>query len=220
MKAIVPKTPRYGLPKTGQTYAYAADDDGALQKGYPLTGERFTDNGNNTLTDNATGLMWIKSGRAIGTVGAYNWIASAYSVTEWNWSTALLAIAALNANNYQGHNDWRMPNIIEMQSLINFGSYPGKDGSISSPFSWSPVNYPWMCWTSTTAARAYTPTAYVIMTGTTGSGERGGLLGFTSEVTIYREDRGGSWTYYTTSPYSPGAKVAHKHLAIPCRGPD
>lgn len=51
---------RYGLPKTGQTVSYQDYDDGYFQKGYPLAGARFVDNGDNTIVDRATGLQWIK----------------------------------------------------------------------------------------------------------------------------------------------------------------
>src|SRR5262245_39263605 len=48
------------VPRTGQTTSYAAGDDGALQKGVVLPTPRFTDNNNGTLTDNLTGLIWLK----------------------------------------------------------------------------------------------------------------------------------------------------------------
>ena len=48
------------LPKTGQTTSYAAGDDGALQKGVASPNPRFTDNGNGTVTDNLTGLIWLE----------------------------------------------------------------------------------------------------------------------------------------------------------------
>lgn len=46
------------LPKTGQTTQYAAGDDGALQFGAPRP-TRFIANGDGTVTDVATGLMWV-----------------------------------------------------------------------------------------------------------------------------------------------------------------
>src|SRR5262245_50839454 len=41
--------------KTGQTTAFGTGSDGDLQKG---AGQSFTDNGDGTITDNTTGLMW------------------------------------------------------------------------------------------------------------------------------------------------------------------
>ncbi|MGC9023085.1 MAG: hypothetical protein ACP5J5_08205, partial [Dissulfurimicrobium sp.] len=49
------------LPRTGQTQSYGARDDGALQMGATLPTPRFTDNGNGTVTDNLTGLIWLKN---------------------------------------------------------------------------------------------------------------------------------------------------------------
>ena len=49
------------VPQTGQTDYYAAGDDGALQKGVPWPTPRFTDNGNGTVTDNLTHLIWLKN---------------------------------------------------------------------------------------------------------------------------------------------------------------
>ncbi len=45
------------FPATGQTTSYAAGDDGALTPGTALS---YTDNGDGTITDNDTKLMWEK----------------------------------------------------------------------------------------------------------------------------------------------------------------
>ena len=47
------------LPKTGSTMSLENYDDGYYQYGSPIT-PRFIDNGDNTITDRATNLMWIK----------------------------------------------------------------------------------------------------------------------------------------------------------------
>ncbi len=46
------------LPRTGQTDRHATGDDGDLEKGVAWPTPRFMDNGNGTITDNLTGLMW------------------------------------------------------------------------------------------------------------------------------------------------------------------
>ncbi|MBF0591713.1 MAG: hypothetical protein HQL02_06460, partial [Nitrospirae bacterium] len=58
------------LPQTGQTTCYDASgksipctgtgQDGALQNGVAWPNPRFTDNGDKTITDNLTGLVWSK----------------------------------------------------------------------------------------------------------------------------------------------------------------
>lgn len=123
----------YGLPKTGQTISYRAGDDGDLKKGYPLTGDRFTDNGDGTITDNATGLMWVKDGEGAGCNGG--------NVINWNG-----AIDFCNSLNFAGHADWRLPNINELQSIVNYGtvspsSYPTYFPGTKSDFYWSSTTY-------------------------------------------------------------------------------
>jgi len=48
-------------PKTGQTFSYYARDDGALQPGVAWPSTRFTNTGDGTVTDNLTGLVWLKN---------------------------------------------------------------------------------------------------------------------------------------------------------------
>lgn len=50
---------KFLLPKTGQTTSYADYDDGYYQKGSPVS-PRFVDNGDGTVTDRVTNLMWVK----------------------------------------------------------------------------------------------------------------------------------------------------------------
>ena len=92
------------LPRTGQTASYATGDDGDLKAGVPWPAQRFTSGTGSEIdciTDNLTGLMWAKAG-----------LASA------NWGSAL---STINASNLCGHDDWRMPNINEFESLVNAG---------------------------------------------------------------------------------------------------
>ncbi len=97
------------LPRTGQTTSYAAGDDGAIQAGVAWPNPRFTDNGDQMITDNLTGLMWTKDAGA-PTIGACTGGAM-------NWQAALDYVACLNSSNYIGHNDWRLPNINELDSI-------------------------------------------------------------------------------------------------------
>jgi len=53
------------LAKTGQTVSIAPGDDGALQKGVAWPNPRFTDNANGTVTDNLTGLVWLKNANCL-----------------------------------------------------------------------------------------------------------------------------------------------------------
>ncbi len=74
---------------------------------------QFTDNGNGIVTDNKTGLQWMRC--AIGQV----WDGSTCTGTEakTDWQSAL-TIAESNA--FAGLTDWRLPNKKELLSIIEF----------------------------------------------------------------------------------------------------
>jgi len=76
------------VPKTGQTTTYAAGDDGALQKGVAWPTPRFTDNNNGTVTDNLTGLTWLRDASCLGFQTWANALAAANSLADGNvvWS--------------------------------------------------------------------------------------------------------------------------------------
>jgi len=98
--------------RTGQTTTYSAGDDGSLQKGAAWPSPRFTVNGDGTVTDKLTGLIWSQNA-GTPTVGACTGGAL-------NWNQALSYVACLNGINYLGHNDWRMPNRKELMSFIDY----------------------------------------------------------------------------------------------------
>ncbi|KJU85003.1 secreted protein containing DUF1566 [Candidatus Magnetobacterium bavaricum] len=101
------------LPQTGQTTTYATGDDGALQVGVAWPNPRFTDNRDQTMTDNLTGLVWTKDA---GTPTVGNCVGG-----SMDWQAALDYVACLNAANYLGQSDWRLPNINELESVVNAG---------------------------------------------------------------------------------------------------
>ncbi len=90
------------IPRTGQTTSYAAGDDGDLGSGVDWPVPRFADNGDGTTTDTLTGLMWQK----------------APPTTESNWDNTLTYAGGLTL---AGYDDWHLPNVNELMSLIDFG---------------------------------------------------------------------------------------------------
>ncbi len=112
-------TSTISLPTTGQTSTFASGDDGALQKGVAWPGTRFMTNADTTVTDNLTGLVWAPNGN-IMPVRDNNWdqdgTANDGAVT---WQHALDYIAKLNTESYLGYNDWRLPNVNELESLVH-----------------------------------------------------------------------------------------------------
>jgi len=106
--------------KTGQTLSYDPVDDGAFQMGIMTPSSfRLTDNGDGTVTDNLTGLMWLKDANCMETHYAGTW-PDGYA----NWQEASEIIAGINDGTYAGcsagHTDWRLPNRKELHSLTDF----------------------------------------------------------------------------------------------------
>jgi Protein of unknown function (DUF1566) len=67
---------------------------------------------NGTVTDVRTGLMWDRCPR--GQSG----VACAGAATTFTWGNALPDAANANVANYKGYNDWRLPNVKELESLV------------------------------------------------------------------------------------------------------
>ncbi|MDO9263552.1 MAG: DUF1566 domain-containing protein [Desulfosalsimonadaceae bacterium] len=102
-----------GVPKTGQTTSYAAGDDGDLEPGVAWPNPRFTDNGDGTVTDNLTGLIWLKNADPCG---GKQW-ADAVA-----WCSALASgTAGLTDGSVAGA--WHLPTITELNSLVDFSKY-------------------------------------------------------------------------------------------------
>ncbi|HIJ81142.1 MAG TPA: DUF1566 domain-containing protein [Desulfuromonadales bacterium] len=105
----------------------------------------YADNGDGTITDAATGLMWSKEDSGSGMI----------------WQDALALVQAKNAAKHLGHSDWRLPNAKELQSIVNYANAPDYNGrpAIDTAFFSSSVivnengdsDYPYY-WTSTTHA--------------------------------------------------------------------
>ena len=77
-----------------------AGQDAFYATGCPSEG-RFVDNGDGTVNDTCTGLMWQQdNGR------------------PFNWCAALAHCENLDL---AGHDDWRLPNVRELQSLVDYG---------------------------------------------------------------------------------------------------
>lgn len=101
-------------PGTGQ--------DGEFQKGLSIS---YTDNGDGTITDNNTGLMWEKLSDD-GSIHDRD--------TTYTWTTAVTEkIATLNSGGgFAGHTDWRLPNVRELASIVNYANF---NTSVSPAFN-------------------------------------------------------------------------------------
>ncbi len=116
------------VPRTGQTSTAPLNSpptgsDGALQKGVTWPTTRFTDNNNGTVTDNLTGLIWLKNANCTDTVGGIN-----KNVTDiegkLSWLSALtwcnnLAATSCGLTDGSTAGQWRLPNRFELESLLD-----------------------------------------------------------------------------------------------------
>jgi hypothetical protein len=91
----------------------------------------FHDNGDGTVTDRATGLMWQQgdSGQAL------------------NWQQGLAYAQGLSL---AGHSDWRVPNAKELQSLVDYTRSPATSNTAAIDPIFRVTNVESWYWTSTT----------------------------------------------------------------------
>jgi hypothetical protein len=82
--------------------------DGEMQAGLKFTKARFT-KGKQTIYDNGTGLTWLQDANV--------------SRDMMDWNTAFDLISRMNSEMALGYNDWRVPNIIELESLTDMGQH-------------------------------------------------------------------------------------------------
>jgi hypothetical protein len=162
------------VSQTGQTTSYVKGDDGDLQKGVTWPNPRFTDNLDGTVTDNLTGLIWLKDANCIATTypefdndeivgsGELPW-ESTPGDGRVVWQRALDFVAGINDGTYPncgaGATDWRLPNRFELESLLTLeyswlavpdtagtGQWSGGD-----PFNFNHLRF-FSYWSSTTYA--------------------------------------------------------------------
>jgi hypothetical protein len=105
-------------PAAGQ-YLYGQD---AQYQGAPPA---YQDNGNQTVTDQKSGLVWMKSDDGTG--------------RTWQG-----AVDYCNGLVFAGQSDWRLPSRFELDSIVDYGrSYPAINPifSCQSSFYWSAIPY-------------------------------------------------------------------------------
>jgi hypothetical protein len=125
------------LAATGQMTSYVSGDDASMKKGVALPSVRFVDNQNGTVTDNLTGLVWLKN---------------AGCITPTLWANAVadanqLANGACGLTDGSKAGDWRLPNIVELESVIDVSaSNPALTAgnpftNVSNSIYWSSTPY-------------------------------------------------------------------------------
>jgi hypothetical protein len=136
----------------------------------------FQNNNDGTISDLATGLMWQQNDNGSGI----------------DWEDALAYAQTQNNANYLGHNDWRLPNAKELQSLVDYKRSPYATNTanvgpaINALFSCTSIlndggkaDYPYY-WTSTSAmsmANGSYPSAWYVAFGQAEDGNGENLHG-------------------------------------------
>jgi hypothetical protein len=148
------------LPKTGQTASYFTGDDGDLEKGWN-NGTRFntlTLNGKTIIQDQATGLMWP---------GVWTQLTAVTDNVRYKQlaTCRTTGIGDVNTAAYGGYNDWRIPNIHELFSILDFSQTSYTNRRLVSVFT-IPFANPCLregLWSSTSDAND--PTAVYVLHG-------------------------------------------------------
>ena len=108
----------YGMrsPRTGQDKTFYV----LYVRGNTSYGKNdFKDNGDGTVTDKATGLMWMK-------IDSGKLQAGKNKDGKLNWQEALDWAENLE---YAGYSDWRLPNVKELQSIVDYTRSPATTNS-------------------------------------------------------------------------------------------
>jgi hypothetical protein len=83
---------------------HGSGQDGEFQAGVLHKKNRFTADGG-CVQDNSTGLTWVKN--------------ADISKKPLDWKSAFDLVSQMNRDSWYGFNDWRVPEIVELESLID-----------------------------------------------------------------------------------------------------
>ncbi|MBI4603631.1 MAG: DUF1566 domain-containing protein [Planctomycetes bacterium] len=145
-----------GLPDTGQTKCWSLVENqgwvevpcaeaacqgqnGAYATGCPREG-RFTDNGDGTVTDHCTGLMWQKDTADVNGDGRVSPERDGGDRVPW-----CDALAYCEGLSFAGHDDWKLPDVRELQSIVDYGRHGPAIDPVFGAFSL-------VYWSSTSSA--------------------------------------------------------------------
>jgi len=159
--------------------------DGEIQAGVHWPTPRFNDNPDGTVTDNLTGLMWLKDANCMST--EYPEADTEKGSTDpegdgrVSWQSALDFVAGINDGTYSecsaGKTDWHLPNKIEALSLIDFSTLQSQSSlPAGNPFVNTDTYFG--IWTSTTLASNL---------------ERAFVVGLSGVLPVWQEKDGLNW---------------------------
>lgn len=118
------------VPATGETGGALGSD-----KGVAWPSPRFVPGSSSAtadcITDKLTGLMWPKNGiigfeatDGGGPIAQPDYANSTPNLNHLTWTQALTAVGNMNTATTKlcGYDDWRLPNKVELKSLVNYGA--------------------------------------------------------------------------------------------------
>jgi Protein of unknown function (DUF1566)/Collagen triple helix repeat (20 copies) len=131
-----------------------------LSQGTFVCQARLNGNGDGTLTDNQTGLMWeLKSVAGTGDVhdvnNSYTW-SSTGSAADGTLYTTFLSTLNADASTdggstcFANHCDWRVPNISELRSIVETSASNCGSGGVCIDPAFGPTQVAAGYWSSTT----------------------------------------------------------------------
>jgi uncharacterized repeat protein (TIGR01451 family) len=158
------------LPSTGQATCYSANgsdapctdtgQDGEFRAGITWPGLRFMDNGDGTMTDKLTGLIWLLDANCMATHAPTRDVYGTAGDGLVPWDQALSFVKVLNQGYFPacnlGYHDWRLPNINELESLVNAGVQTSRLWLQSQGVQ----NVQYSYWSSTTYNHSFSGHAY------------------------------------------------------------
>jgi Protein of unknown function (DUF1566) len=162
------------VPVTGQTECFdvpgkvincaGTGQDGDIQAGVPFPSPRFIDKRNGTVKDKLTGLTWLKNANCFGDVRQDLALALANT----------LARGRCDLSDGSAAGDWRLPNIKELQSLIDFGFGKPALSNAAGTAQWTQgdafLNLQARYWSSTSDAQSPNDALLIMLNG-------GGMFG-------------------------------------------
>jgi hypothetical protein len=106
----------------------------------------YTDNGDGTFTDNNTQLVWEKKDNVDGSVhnvlNTYPWSSSGTAADGGLFTTFLATLNTVPC--FAGHCDWRIPNIKELQSIVDYSEVEpatSVPGATAASLYWSSTSF-------------------------------------------------------------------------------
>ena len=148
------------IPKTGQTECWdefgmsipcaGTGQDGEYQNGTSIA-PRLTDNGDGTVKDNLTGLIWLKDANCFGARPWTDALSDANTLANGSCGLAEHSVGQVRTG------EWRLPNVRELHSLMDFSQFAP---ALPVGHLFAGVQSSGLYWSSTTYANA--PSALMV----------------------------------------------------------